>query len=280
MGQRRNIKILLEYDGRRFRGWSSSGEDRTVASRVTTALTEITGQPVTLNVAVRTDPGVHAEEQVANALLVTDLPEHELGQALEEKLPGDIALLDLEDAPEDFHAQHQVQGVSWRLQVRWRRSALDRRCWLLDEPVDAATIKGLLKLLPGRQDLAPFTGGKVRKDKLRNTVVNVQRAELRSVEDGFDLFLSVSRHLPSAVRRLLGATVAVARDELSGAHLADALQPRPKLLSKMAERLSELSASPHGLFLEGVKLGGRDRPRDGTSPTALRAKEALERDGR
>ena len=111
----------------------------------------------------------------------------------------------------------------------------------------------MLKLLPGRQDLAAFTGGKVRKGKTRNTTVNIQRAELQRVPDGFDLQVSVSRHLPAAVRRLLGAVVAVAGEELTPEHLAEALQPRPELLTKMTERLSDLSASPHGLFLESVQ---------------------------
>jgi tRNA pseudouridine38-40 synthase len=60
------LKLTLEYDGTRFRGWAAQPSLRTVEGVVRDALGWVYGSFERLAVAGRTDTGVHALAQVAS----------------------------------------------------------------------------------------------------------------------------------------------------------------------------------------------------------------------
>jgi tRNA pseudouridine38-40 synthase len=93
-------KLTLEYDGTDFIGWARQPGLRTVQEEVERALrtvlgeTSMTGEPLTLTVAGRTDRGVHAWEQVASYAHEAVDP-----RRLNSLLPEDISILAAEPAP-------------------------------------------------------------------------------------------------------------------------------------------------------------------------------------
>lgn len=69
-----NYKMILQYDGTRYNGWQKQGNtDNTIQGKLETLLSRIAGEPVEIHGAGRTDAGVHAAGQVANAKFHTDL---------------------------------------------------------------------------------------------------------------------------------------------------------------------------------------------------------------
>ena len=60
------LKLTLEYEGTRFRGWAAQPNLRTVEGVVRDALGWVYGSWERLAVAGRTDTGVHALGQVAS----------------------------------------------------------------------------------------------------------------------------------------------------------------------------------------------------------------------
>jgi tRNA pseudouridine38-40 synthase len=63
----RNIKLVLEYDGSRYKGWQRQRTiSSTVQGRIEHVLRLMTGEKIELHGAGRTDTGVHALGQVAN----------------------------------------------------------------------------------------------------------------------------------------------------------------------------------------------------------------------
>ena len=60
--------MILQYDGTRYNGWQKQGNtDNTIQGKLETLLSRIAGEPVEIHGAGRTDAGVHAAGQVANA---------------------------------------------------------------------------------------------------------------------------------------------------------------------------------------------------------------------
>ena len=54
----RNIKIIIEYDGSRYKGWQKQTKDvNTVQGRIEDVLNEITGEEIQLIGCGRTDAG-------------------------------------------------------------------------------------------------------------------------------------------------------------------------------------------------------------------------------
>ena len=63
----RNIKIVIEYDGTRYKGWQRLGDsDNTIQHKIETVLSKMAGENIEITASGRTDAGVHATNQVAN----------------------------------------------------------------------------------------------------------------------------------------------------------------------------------------------------------------------
>ena len=56
----RNIKLTIEYDGKKFNGWQKQPNKSNIQGEIEKAIKEITGEEVELIASGRTDSGVHA----------------------------------------------------------------------------------------------------------------------------------------------------------------------------------------------------------------------------
>ncbi len=89
----RNFKLVLEFDGSGFEGWQIQPTGhRTVQGEIEAAIARVCGERVRIMGSGRTDAGVHAEGQVANVKLETELASDRLQRALNGVLPRDVAI--------------------------------------------------------------------------------------------------------------------------------------------------------------------------------------------
>ncbi|HEY8815369.1 MAG TPA: tRNA pseudouridine(38-40) synthase TruA, partial [Candidatus Dormibacteraeota bacterium] len=116
-----NIKVVLEYDGSGFAGWQQQAHGRTVEAELKRALRELTGVEHKVFAAGRTDAGAHAEGQVVSFEMDGRITLIRLVAALNARLPGDVAVVTAEVAPDGFHARYSAR---WR---RYRYRYLDRK---------------------------------------------------------------------------------------------------------------------------------------------------------
>ena len=100
----RNIALRLSYDGSAYHGWQVQKTEVTVAETLEQALTKICGHPVKTVGCGRTDAGVHALRYCANFRTDCRIPVDRIPLAVNSRLPGDIAVSDAVQAPEDFNA--------------------------------------------------------------------------------------------------------------------------------------------------------------------------------
>lgn len=56
----RNIKLVIEYDGKEFNGWQKQPNKLNIQGTIERAIEQITGETVDLLASGRTDSGVHA----------------------------------------------------------------------------------------------------------------------------------------------------------------------------------------------------------------------------
>ncbi len=56
----RNIRLTIEYDGKKFNGWQKQPNKLNIQGEIEKAIKEITGEEVDLTASGRTDAGVHA----------------------------------------------------------------------------------------------------------------------------------------------------------------------------------------------------------------------------
>ncbi len=96
-------QLILAYDGTLFSGFQRQGKQRTVQLVLEEALRQIEWQEKSILCAGRTDTGVHATGQVIAFSLEWHHSLEDLRNALNARLPEDMAILKVETAQADFH---------------------------------------------------------------------------------------------------------------------------------------------------------------------------------
>ena len=105
----RNIRLTIEYDGGRYQGWARLGKNESnnsISNKIIEVLEKMTGErDLELFCGCRTEVGVHAYAQVANFKTSCSLKCLDIKHYINRYLPTDIAITDVREMPERFHAQ-------------------------------------------------------------------------------------------------------------------------------------------------------------------------------
>ena len=254
---RRTLKITLAYDGTRFVGWQRQAEGESIQGLLEDALAKFEGGPVTAHGAGRTDAGVHARGQVASAAVSFPHPVDTLVRALNAQLPDDIRVLEVADAPADFHARFNARSKTYRYQLRagsvgdpFTRAFV----WQLAERLDVAAMREAAAKLIGTHDFAAFQSAGTETSTTIRTIARsdivlggadasgprtTDSRALMAYEIAGDGFL---RHM---VRAIVGTLVEIGRGWRPPASMA-------QLVDGGTRAEAGATAPPHGLCLVRV----------------------------
>src|SRR5204862_7754188 len=105
MGRKRNIRLVVEYDGTNLYGWQLQKDKPTVQGELQRALQEIEGRKVLLIGAGRTDAGVMPEGQFAHFHRKSRMRPRKCPAPPNAQLPPDAAALAAVEFPSAFHAR-------------------------------------------------------------------------------------------------------------------------------------------------------------------------------
>jgi tRNA pseudouridine38-40 synthase len=168
---RRTLRIELAYDGTAYAGWQVQPERPTIQAAVESALAELAGERVAVVGSGRTDAGVHALCQVASCRTSLSLPTNQIQRALNARLPDDIMVRGVADAPEDFSALDSAKRKRYCYLIhnqRLRDVFLRPYVWHVPGELDVAAIERAAVGLVGRHDFASFeSSGSPRASSVR-----------------------------------------------------------------------------------------------------------------
>ena len=105
----RNIKIVIEYNGKGFNGWQKQPTKLNIQGEIERAIFEVTGEKVELYASGRTDAGVHSFGQTANFKIENPIPLEKIPLALNSKLKKTIVIKSAEEVDENFHARYNCK---------------------------------------------------------------------------------------------------------------------------------------------------------------------------
>jgi tRNA pseudouridine38-40 synthase len=164
MGSKRNIRLVLSYDGTDFSGWQRQEKDRSVQGELEAALAKMHGHPVPTIGAGRTDSGVHAMGQVAN--FYTDIARIEAERflpALNRLLPRDMRVLSSAEADFDYHSRYDARLRRYRYFVACGRAIDPMRLRYAHQLVrrpSLASLNAAASLILGETDFTTFSSAK------------------------------------------------------------------------------------------------------------------------
>jgi tRNA pseudouridine38-40 synthase len=106
---KRNIKLILEYDGSGYAGWQRLGVftgKRSIQSVLEECLSTYFQEDIKVIGSGRTDAGVHALGQVANFHCVSKQSVGKMKTELNVLLPDDIKVNQVAEAEKEFHSRY------------------------------------------------------------------------------------------------------------------------------------------------------------------------------
>jgi tRNA pseudouridine38-40 synthase len=228
-----NFRLLIEYDGKDFEGWQiQAGAARTVQGVLAEAVRRLTSASVTVHGAGRTDAGVHAHGQVANAQIATRLDAEALRRALNAVLPRDVALREVVIVRESFHARRDARSKLYAYRV-WNgavRSPLRERTFLwVRASLDLGAMRAASRELLGTHDFSSF---RAAGSAAPSSVRTLSRAEIRG-EAGSEIELAFegSGFLRHMVRNLVGTLLEVGQGRRPADGIAKLLAARDRSLA-------------------------------------------------
>ncbi|MCE1166178.1 MAG: tRNA pseudouridine(38-40) synthase TruA [Bacteroidetes bacterium] len=243
------FKIILEYKGTAYAGWQQQKDSKTVQGTLIRCVNEIlkstkgSGKFVELQGSGRTDRGVHALEQVAHLECVTMLAPEILKLKLNDILPSDINILEIEKAKNNFHARHSAAARQYLYVISKRRTAFDKNyVWWVKDKLNTEQMKKAASLMKGMHDFVSFTE---KNSGEKSTLVDVHKIEITETPDRIYFRIKASHFLWKMVRRITGVLVETGRGKLT-------VDDVKGFLSSYSDEPAFFTAPPSGLFLEKV----------------------------
>jgi len=251
---RKNIRLLIAYDGTNYSGWQRQKNGTTIQGLLEEKISVITNDQTVVNGAGRTDAGVHALGMAASFHTDSGMTGQDFQRALNSMLPTDIRILDASETETGFHARFDATSKTYRYDffcgpVQPPTERLYRTH--VQHPFNMDKVRPCLEFLIGSHDFTSFeasgsrdlsrTGGRgaVRTLFTAEGRVDPSRPQYYSFRFRGDGFL---RHM---VRNLVGTLYLVGSGRMD-------LKAFQSVLHKKNRDLAGPTAPACGLFLEQV----------------------------
>lgn len=243
---KRNVKIVLEYDGGRYKGWQKLDSSDTIQGKLEDIILKMTGKNIGITGSGRTDAGVHAKGQVANFIIDTDMKEKEIKNYFNTYLPQDIAVKDVIFENESFHSRHDAKEKTYIYYIYNNQvhSVFDRKYSLhVPEALDIEGIRKALPLFEGTHDFLGFSS--LRKSK-KSTVRTISSLTMEKTGPNIKFIFKGDGFLYNTIRIIMGTILEVGLKKRKASSIE-------KVFKTNIRENAGYTVPPHGLFLEEVK---------------------------
>jgi len=253
---KRNLRLILEYDGSDFAGFQRQPNRRTVQGELERGLSRTLGEPVQIIGAGRTDAGVHATGQVANFFTRSPLPLEAAAEVFNSALPADLAVREVQEVSLDFHSRRMAKSRVYRytaLNRPMRSARLGRFAGWVPSPLSVERMQDAAGRLIGEHDFAAFqASGSPRRSTFYSersrTVRRLLRAVCKRLGDLVWITLEADAFLYRMARTMVSALLIVGTGERP-------VEWIEALLASQDHRLAPPPAAPQGMCLIQVRYG-------------------------
>lgn len=205
------------------------------------------GERIEIYGSGRTDAGVHALRQIAHLDVKTMLAPEIIRIKINDELPADINLLEVEKTDPKFHARYDAKSRIYLYQVARRRTSFGKNfVWWIKDQLNFEKMNNASQLFVGMHDFVSFAD---KDDEEKSTKVLIESVQVKEEGDLILIRITGSHFLWKQVRRMVGALVEVGRGKLTHNDIKYFLEhasPTP----------AKYTAPPSGLFLEKIIYDG------------------------
>jgi tRNA pseudouridine38-40 synthase len=243
----RNIKLVIEYDGTRYKGWQRQAEnDLTIQGKIEDVLSKMSGETIEIIGSGRTDGGVHAIGQVANFRIRSEMKIEDIIDYCYRYLPEDIVVKSGEMVSENFHSRYNAISKTYlyRIWYNKRHDVFNRKyCYHIDKQLDVDSMRNAASYLIGKHDFRSFTS---LKSKKKSTVREIYNISIIHSQSNLDIEIKGNGFLQNMVRIIIGTLIEIGLGNLGAEEIK-------KILDNKDRGYAGPTAPARGLFLKEVQ---------------------------
>lgn len=242
----RRYFIYFSYDGTRYHGWQIQPNGITVQEVLQGALSTLLRKDIDVVGAGRTDTGVHARRMAAHFDWEGEaLDAPQVAYRLNRIVPRDIAILGMEEVPQDQHARFSAIARTYHYYIHTQKDPFLRHYSLqVNYPLDFDKMNTVARHFLTHEDYAAFC--KAGADN-KTTICHVTEAQWVQLSPTSWYFeITANRFLRNMVRAVVGTLIDVGRGKIAEEQFLDILHHGTR--SDAGE-----SMPGNALFLEDVR---------------------------
>ena len=243
----RNIKLVIEYDGKEFNGWQKQPTKLNIQGEIERAIKQITGEEVDLTASGRTDAGVHALGQVANFKTNSNIPIEKIPIALNSNLKKSIVIKSAEEVEERFHSRLNCKRKTYRYIINNSRygTAIYRNLEThIPMKLNIQKMQEAVKYFEGEHDFKAFKASGTSSKSSVRTIYNAEVIDAGN--ERIYIELTGSGFLYNMVRIISGTLVEVGLGKIEPNEIKTIIE------SQKRENAGK-TLPPQGLYLVSVE---------------------------
>jgi len=247
----KKLLLTIQYDGTAYHGWQVQSNARSVQETFQDTAEAVFGKRLPVTGCSRTDSGVHANMYCLTMETDLDISNDNVAQALNGRLPQDIAVTDCRAVPPDFHPRYSCTGKQYLYRIyngRARNPFLSRYSYHYRYPIDVELLNREAQAFCGTHDYAGFCSVKC---DVEDTVRTVTRAEVFREGECVYFRVEADGFLYNMVRIMVGTLLFINEGKIAPGALSDIIASKDRAKAGR-------TAQPQGLFLNKVYYDLKD----------------------
>lgn len=247
-----NYKLTIQYDGRNYNGWQKQGNTHnTIQSMIENNICEyitlnhLTQESIEVNGSGRTDSGVNAKAQIANFKTKYKIQPTDLLLYLNNSLPKDIRIIEVQEATLNFHARLSATGKYYSYYIdngKFGNIFKRNYSYRVEKPLDVELMKQAAILLTGEHDFISFS---TRSDNKKSTIRTIYNIDITNDTGMIRICYHGNGFLYNMVRILSGTLIEIGLGNM----YPDEIK---KILNKKNRAFAGPTAPANSLFLDKV----------------------------
>ena len=240
------IKLVVQYDGKDFKGWQIQPSKRTVQGELEKVLDFLLKEKIHTFASGRTDSGVSSFGQVVHFDSDEKIDTKKLLVSLNGLLPEDIAVTSCEKVSDTFDARFSVKEKTYQYRFyvsRFRLPLLEDRAFRANDNVSIEKMNEACKYFIGTHDFGSFVSKKSGKTDFVRTIFDAKIIELG---DGLFAFeVTGNGFLYNMVRIMFGTILKAGYGQIKPQDITEILNGKNRSLAGK-------TMPPKGLVMKNV----------------------------
>ena len=209
------ILAICSYNGTNYQGWAKQPNKETIQGLIESCLSSFFNRPITIQGAGRTDAGVHALGQRFHFDVDVDVVDLDrLIYSMNMMLPPDIAIEDMMEVEEDFHARFSAKEkiYGYSILLKGKDVMFYQLMYTCPYELDVELFKDTLTHFIGEHNFKNFTSKPQDKDGF---VRNIFDIKVEDLQETISITFKGNGFMRYMIRYIVGCAIEVARGKMT-----------------------------------------------------------------